>query len=61
MGFSGYGAGVAGVKRRWPNVIMALLMASLIALMLDLQRPDRGTIQIPTQPLQDALDAMPPA
>ena len=59
MGFSGYGAGVSGVKRRFANVIMALLVSTLIALMLDLQRPDRGTIEIPTQPLQDTLDAFP--
>lgn len=59
MGFSGYGAGVAGVKRRFANVIMALLVSTLIALMLDLQRPDRGTVQVPTQPLQDTLAAFP--
>ena len=61
LGFSGYGAGVAGVKRRVANLIMALLVSTLIALMLDLQRPDRGTIQVPTQPLEDTLNAIPAA
>ena len=59
MAFSGYGAGVAGVKRRFANLVMALLVSTLIALMLDLQRPARGTILVPTQPLQDALDGFP--
>ncbi len=61
MGFSGYGAGVAGVKRRFANLVMALLVSTLIALMLDLQRPGRGAIEVPTQPLQDTLDAFPAA
>ena len=59
MAFSGYGAGVAGVKRRFANLVMALLVSTLIALMLDLQQPARGTILVPTQPLQDALDGFP--
>ena len=61
MGFVGYGAGVNGNRRVYADVVMALLISGLIALMLDLQRPDRGSIDIPTQPLQDTLAAFPPS
>ena len=60
MGFSGYSAGMGGGRRRYASVIMTILIAGLIVLMLDLQRPDRGSIEIPTQPLQDTLAAFPP-
>ena len=60
MGFSGYAAGLAGGRRRYASLIMTVLIAGLIVLMLDLQRPDRGSIEIPTQPLQDTLAAFPP-
>ena len=60
MGFAGYGAGVSGAKRRYAHAIMTVLIAALITLMLDLQRPDRGTIEVPTRPLEDTLAAFPP-
>ena len=59
MGFVGYGAGCNGNRRIYADVVLALLISGLIALMLDLQRPDRGSIDIPTQPLQDTLAAFP--
>ena len=61
MGFVGYGAGMNGNRRIYADIVMALLISGLIALMLDLQRPDRGSIDIPTQPLQDTLAAFPPS
>ena len=59
MGFVGYGAGLNGSRHIYADIVMALLISGLIALMLDLQRPDRGSIDIPTQPLQDTLAAFP--
>lgn len=61
MGFVGYGTGVNGTRKIYADLIMALLISALIGLMLDLQRPDRGSIDIPTQPKQDTLAAFPPA
>ena len=61
MGFSGYSAGVSGVNRQVSLAIMAVLLAFLIVMTQDLGRPDRGAIQVPTQALQDALAAIPPA
>ena len=60
MGFVGYGAGINGTRRIYADAVMAVLIAGLIALMLDLQRPDRGSIEIPTQPLKDTLASFPP-
>ncbi len=59
MGFSGYGAGVSGVNRRIAFAIMSLTLSLLITLTVDLDRPDRGTIEVSTQPLIDALTALP--
>ena len=60
MGFVGYAAGVAGVNRQVPMVIMSALLAFLIVVTQDLARPDRGAIEVSTQALQDALAAIPP-
>ncbi len=59
MGFSGYGAGVSGVNRQVSLAIMSLLLTGLILVTQELGRPDRGTIQVSTQALQDALGAIP--
>ncbi|RYB01431.1 hypothetical protein [Lichenibacterium ramalinae] len=60
MGFAGYGAGAAEASRRFSAAIMALLLACVITMTLDLQRPDRGTVEIPVTPLLDAKRAIPP-
>ena len=59
MGFTGYAAGISGANRQIPMVIMALLLAFLIVVTQDLARPERGSIEVSTQALQDALAAIP--
>jgi len=59
MGFTGYLAGVSGAKRRMANLIMSVTVAALILLIVDLDRPSRGIILVPTTPLIDALQSMP--
>ncbi len=61
MGFSGYSAGVGGVNRQVSLGIMSMLLTCLILVTQDLGRPDRGTIEVSTQALQDTVDAIPPA
>jgi hypothetical protein len=61
MGFTGYAAGIDGARRQVPMVIMSLLLAFLIVVTQDIARPDRGSIEVSTRPLQDALAAIPPA
>jgi hypothetical protein len=59
MGFTGYHAGVIGAHRRIINLIMSITVAVLIMLVVDLDRPSRGLIIVPVQPLIDAAQAIP--
>ena len=59
MGFTGYLAGGIGAKRRIGNLIMSATVAILILLIVDLNRPARGVILVPTTPLIDALQGIP--
>ena len=58
MAFAGHGAGSAETSRRVSAAVMALLLACVITVTLDLQRPDRGTVEIPVTPLLDARRAI---
>lgn len=58
MAFVGHGAGSAETSRRVSAAIMAALLACVITVTLDLQRPDRGTVEIPVTPLLDAQRAL---
>jgi hypothetical protein len=60
MGFTGYHAGVTGARRRLANLIMSVTVAVLIILVADLDRPHRGLIQVPVQPLIDAAQGIRP-
>ena len=60
MAFAGYGAGAAAANRRVSAAVMALLLSCVVTVTLDLQRPDRGTVEIPLTPLEDIRGALPP-
>jgi hypothetical protein len=60
MGFTGYNAGVAGARRGLTTLIMSITIALLIILVVDLDRPYRGLIQVPAQALIDAKQSLPP-
>ncbi len=60
MGFTGYNAGVVGARRRLTALIMSVTVALLIMLIVDLDRPYRGVIQVPNQALVDAAEGIPP-
>jgi hypothetical protein len=47
MGFTGYNAGVTGAQRHLAGLIMSIMIAALIVLVIDLDRPYRGLIQDP--------------
>ena len=61
MGFTGYNSGVAGARRRLPDLIMSVSVAVLIMLVLDLDEPRWGLIHVSVQPLLDAAAGMPVA
>ncbi len=60
MGFTGYNSGVFGARRRAPDLIMSVTIALLILLVLDLDDPRQGLIQVPVQPLIDAAAGIGP-
>ncbi|HEY5337081.1 MAG TPA: hypothetical protein VIJ85_02670 [Rhizomicrobium sp.] len=53
LGFAGYASGLAGARRVWPAAIMALVVASIITLVMDLDRPGEGLVKVSQQPLLD--------
>jgi hypothetical protein len=60
MGFSGYHAGGRETRGRVATLIMSLTVAVVIMLIVDLDRPARGFIEVSTQPLADATLGIPP-
>lgn len=61
MGFTGYNAGAIGSSRQsGATLIMSLMAAVVIMLIIDLDRPARGLIQVPSQALVDAARGIPP-
>ena len=59
LGFACFASGLAGFDRYVGLTIMAAAITMLIAMTIDLDRPNRGSIEISKQPLIDALDALP--
>jgi hypothetical protein len=60
MGFTGYHTGAMGLGRRVAALIMSITVAVVIMLIVDLDRPLRGLILVPVQPLVDAARGIPP-
>jgi hypothetical protein len=58
MGFVGFHAGLSGKGRILSRVLMAVTIAALIMLIVDLDRPSRGLISVSVQPLVDALQGI---
>lgn len=60
-GFTGYGAGLAGDRERGSKLLMALLIATVLILVIDLDRPYRGLVTVSQQPMLDLIQGLPPA
>jgi hypothetical protein len=58
LGFSGYASGLE--KRRWrvPVYVVNVLVAAVILLIQDIDRPDSGSIKVDQQPILDAAAAI---
>lgn len=58
VGFSGYASGLE--RRRWrlPVYLVALLVASVILLIQDIDRPDSGSVRVSAQPMIDTANAL---
>jgi hypothetical protein len=58
IGFSGYASGAAERRWRLPVYIMSLLIAGVVLLIQDLDRPDAGLISVSQQPMLDTANAL---
>jgi hypothetical protein len=52
-GFSGYSAGLGGLRTRPPIYVIGVLVAGVIVLILDLDRPSEGFIRVDQQPMRE--------
>ncbi len=62
IGFAGYGSGIQAKRSRLPVHITGILVAAMVLLIQDLDRPDAGFIKVSQQPMVNtaaALAAMP--
>ena len=58
IGFSGYSSGTEGRRWRVPVYTVSFLVASVILLIQDIDRPDVGFISVSQQPLIDTAHAL---
>jgi hypothetical protein len=58
IGFAGYSSGTEGRRWRLPVYIMSILVASVILLIQDIDRPGVGFISVSQQPLIDKANAI---
>ena len=58
VGLVGYAAGRKGEQRHWLRTLVPLLLVSVIVLIVDLDRPREGFIQVSQQPLLDLQAAL---
>ena len=58
MAFTGYGRGLEGRRKRLPLYLMALLLSSVLLLILDLDRPTTGFIEVSQRPMVDTAESI---
>lgn len=58
-GFTGYGAGLAGDGERGSKLVMAVLIATVLILVIDLDRPYRGLVTVSQRPMLDLIKGLP--
>lgn len=55
---SGYGSGTGGLRSKFNQIVFPLLIAVVITLISDIDRPRRGLVGLDQQPLEELLDSM---
>ena len=58
VGFAGYGSGVESKRTRMPVYITGILVAAMVLLIQDLDRPGSGFIRVSQQPIVNAAAAI---
>ncbi len=59
LGYTGYIEGREGSRLGLANLAMAVMVACVIVLIMDLDRPERGLVQVSSQPLLDLVQGLP--
>jgi len=57
-GLIGYGCGLSGVRNFFVTIISSLLIAAVILVIIDLDRPQRGLIRVSQQRMIDLRDSL---
>jgi len=57
-GFTGYQGGIANDRTRWPRYVMGMVVAGVILLIQDLDRPNTGFIHVSQRPMQDVAKSL---
>jgi FtsH-binding integral membrane protein len=57
-GVAAYASAGEPRRKRWPFYVMMVLIAGVILLLLDLDRPDSGFIRVSQQPMIDTADSI---
>jgi hypothetical protein len=57
-GFTGYSSGLDGSRARLPMYVMAILVAGVILLIQDLDRPGTGFVTVSQQPMRDTAASL---
>lgn len=58
LGFAAYASAVSGTRNRVSVAIMALTIATVIALIVDLDRPRRGLVTVSQRPMEETRAGM---
>jgi hypothetical protein len=58
IGFAGYGSGVESKRTRVPVYITGVLVATMVLLIQDIDRPGAGFIKVSQQPMANAVAAL---
>jgi len=61
LGVTGYARGLTGDRSATANLVLALVLAAVFALILDLDRPYEGLLTVSQQAIRDVLTSMGPA
>lgn len=57
-GFTGYGSGLARERSRLPRYLMGIIVAGVLLLIQDLDRPGTGFIQVSQRPMLDVAKSL---
>ena len=59
VAFRAWSFGAASQRGRTPMALLALLVGAVLLLIMDVNRPQRGMIEVGVQPLERAADSIP--